>query len=272
MNPKNENSNTNHAMHICFDRIVPADSNSAHAVAQQAAFEHHSRELTRQLKSAGLDPSATLHVARMAVSLSKKWNNGQELKCRFLGGSAKQRKGVETKAHIWEQYANIKLKFVTTADAEIRIAFGPDPGSWSAVGIDCLVESYFPKHQPTMNFGWLTDTTPDTEYERVVVHEFGHAIGCVHEHQSPKANLQWNVQKVYEVFSGAPNYWSKAEIDSNILQKYSPKGMAETAFDEQSIMLYQFDAALFRNNHGTPLNQQLSPHDEQFIAAMYPKS
>jgi len=47
--------------------------------------------------------------------------------------------------------------------------------------------------------------------------------------------------------------------------------MAETRFDLKSIMLYQFDGALFKNGKGTPLNFELSDHDKQFIAQMYPK-
>jgi hypothetical protein len=34
------------------------------------------------------------------------------------------------------------------------------------VGTDCLVASYFPEHQPTMNFGWLKDDTAEREYQR----------------------------------------------------------------------------------------------------------
>jgi hypothetical protein len=47
--------------------------------------------------------------------------------------------------------------------------------------------------------------------------------------------------------------------------------MAETAFDDASIMLYQFDGALFKNGKGTPLNGHLSDRDKAFIAQMYPK-
>lgn len=271
MTTKTTNADSKHPLHICFDRVIPGDVDLARAAAQHAAAEHHTRAIYSRARSAGLDPSAIMHVARMAVSLTKKWEDGRELKCRFLSGSPAQRKRVQAKAHIWEQYANIKFKFVTTTNAEIRIAFGPDTGSWSAVGTDCLVEQYFPRHQPTMNYGWLEDNTDDTEYERVVVHEFGHALGCIHEHQSPKAHLQWNKQKVYQVFSGPPNYWTKEDIDFNILQKYSQKGMAETAFDDLSIMLYQFDGALFKNGKGTPSNEHLSDHDKRFIATMYPK-
>jgi len=43
----------------------------------------------------------------------------------------------------------------------------------------------FHHHEPTMNYGWLKDDTDDVEYRRVVIHEFGHALGAIHEHQNP---------------------------------------------------------------------------------------
>jgi hypothetical protein len=205
----------------------------------------------------------------MAVIASKTWPAGSSLRCRFLGGSATQQAKVIHKAKIWEQYANIHIDFVTDADAQVRIGFLPDQGSWSAIGPDCLDAQAFPPDQPTMNFGWLEDDTDDTEYERVVVHEFGHALGCIHEHQSPTEKLQWNVEAVYAQFSGPPNNWDKATIDQNILEKYSPNGVTATIFDRHSIMLYQFPAALFLNHVGTPLNTHLSKKDEAFIAQLY---
>jgi len=104
----------------------------------------------------------------------------------------------------------------------------------------------------------------------VVVHEFGHALGCIHEHQSPTEDLKWNADAVYQAFSGPPNYWSKDEIDHNILQKYSPEGISATSFDTDSIMLYQFDGSLFTDGVGTPLNTHLSDKDKGMIAQMYP--
>ncbi|KIW12685.1 hypothetical protein PV08_09963 [Exophiala spinifera] len=121
-----------------------------------------------------------------------------------------------------------------------------------------------------MNFGWLTDDTSESEFSRVIIHEFGHALGCIHEHQHPNVELKWDVNAVYDYFMGPPNNWKKEVIDSNIFQKYDIASTRATAFDEKSIMLYMFDSNLFTDHRGTPNNVVLSSTDKQFIAKMYP--
>jgi hypothetical protein len=237
---------------------------------REAALLHATGAATAREAFHTLDPTKTIPAPHMAVIVSKAWPTGSRLKCRFLDGSPTQRAKVIHKAKMWEQYANIHIDFVTSKDEQVRIAFQPGQGSWSALGHDSLNATYFPQTDPTMNFGWLTDTTEDAEYERVVVHEFGHALGCIHEHQSPTEKLAWNVEEVYAQFSGPPNNWDKETIDSNILDKYSPKGIHATIFDRHSIMLYQFPAELFLDSVSTPSNTRLSKKDKAFIAQMYP--
>jgi len=236
---------------ICFDRIIPASQQPSRAAAHNAAVARYaaavqdkvaavSRDLpptaTFKQRVAAIGPLGELHASdpvqrtRMAIINQKIWQDRNTLRCKFLDGDDFQKGKVKDKADIWLDYANLKIEFVD-GDAEIRISFQADPGSWSAIGNDCLVSSYFPVDQPTMNFGWLRDDTSDDEYERVVVHEFGHALGCIHEHQSPTENLDWNMDAVYAAFSGPPNNWSKDEIDQNILQKYSPEGISASQFD-----------------------------------------
>ncbi len=42
------------------------------------------------------------------------------------------------------------------------------------------------KSEPTMNLGWVTNEASTSDKERgTILHEFGHALGLLHEHQSP---------------------------------------------------------------------------------------
>jgi len=275
-----------HSHHTCFDRVIPHNLDPRTA-AHEAAISHYVTAVKAATKNTvtldaplhqhleSISKLGELHanhpvmIARMALIDNRKWEAGHKLTCRFIDGDKSQQAKVIAKAKIWERYADIHIEFGSDSSAEVRISFEADPGSWSAVGQDCLVTSYFHKNAPTMNFGWLRDDTDDKEYERVVVHEFGHALGCIHEHQQPNEHLNWDTNAVYAEFSGPPNNWSKADIDSNILQKYSPEGISASRFDRKSIMLYQFDASLFTDHKATPLNYQLSKEDKTMIGQMY---
>ena len=256
-------------MHTCIDRVVPLGMD-ARVDAGHEAGVMVARNLMGGAPLKDLDAS-TIHSARMAMASAKMWPKAKKLRCRFLDGSPTQKAKVQAQAKTWEKFANVQIVFGNDPQSEVRISFKADAGSWSAVGTDCRVKQYFPLDEPTMNFGWLEDNTAATEYRRVVVHEFGHALGCIHEHQSPTEKLKWDKAAVYAAFSGPPNNWSKADIDHNILQKYSPAGIAASAFDMQSIMLYQFDASLFLDHTATPENTRLSALDKSFIGKMYPK-
>lgn len=252
---------------ICFERIIPDELDPERPVR---------RVLREQMvASAGrrLNPNEVSHLARMAVVNTKKWAAGTTLRCRFLDGTPTMRRKVQTIAKRWESYCSIRFRFVESGPAEIRISFFADAGSWSAVGRDALNTQYFPTHQPTMNYGWLRDGTDNAEYERVVLHEFGHALGCIHEHQSPTFTRRWNVEAVMRYFQGPPNYWSPQDIQHNVLSKYSRQGVSATQFDPRSIMLYSFDGALFGDGLGpTNSNRALSAYDIRMIGSMYPRA
>ncbi|MCU1349922.1 MAG: hypothetical protein JWO56_2952 [Acidobacteria bacterium] len=219
-----------------------------------------------------LQPGASFHPMKMALFTGKMWDpKGRTLGVRFLDGTKKQRAQTQKYATVWSNFANITFNFKAGANAEIRVSFAADPGSWSACGTDCLLRNAFPKNEATMNFGWLRDDSAETEWRRVVTHEFGHALGAIHEHQNPKGGIQWNLPAVYRAFQGPPNNWSKADVDFNIVQKYSADQLNATNYDSASIMLYSFPPELVLNHVATPNNTDLSAMDKQFIAEKYPK-
>jgi len=250
----------------CVDRILEG---SLAEQANQAAWRERFQNQPLRTLSPGASPTSVPEPMAMAILTDKMWKSGRMLRVRFLDGEAAVKAKVEQKAHLWESYANIKFLFGEDPDAEIRISFVHDPGSWSYLGTDALV---IPKDQPTVNFGWLRANTPDAEYERVVVHEFGHALGCIHEHSSPAANIPWNKPVVYRYYAGPPNNWPPAKVDANVFYKYSETVTNHTVFDPSSIMLYPISKEFTDGVFETKMNEQMSDLDKTFIASQYPQA
>jgi hypothetical protein len=201
-----------------------------------------------------------------AIVTANKWKRGQTLKVKFLDGIESVQRRVIRWAQMWSQYANIRFTFGTEANADIRVSFR-QAGSWSYIGTDAL---NIPAGQPTMNYGWLTPTTPDDEYSRVVLHEFGHALGLIHEHQNPTVNIPWNKPAVYAYYRRT-NGWTKQMVDQNLFKTYSRELTQFTKFDSRSIMLYSISKELTVGGFEVGWNRTLSPTDIEFIRQMYPR-
>lgn len=205
--------------------------------------------------------------ARGAVITSKKWQPGQTLRVRFLDGDPIVHQKIEAVAHQWSQYANIRFEFGNDPNAEIRISCRTG-GSWSYLGKDALGVA---QEQPTMNYGWLTPDSSDEEYSRVVLHEFGHALGCIHEHQHPEAGIPWNRDAVYRYYMEVNN-WTKEQVDNNLFAQYGKDVTQFSHFDTQSIMLYAIPKELTTNGFEVGWNRYLSDTDKAFMGAIYPPS
>jgi len=202
----------------------------------------------------------------MAANIRYLWQPGTTLCTRFLGGDPAVRKKVEHYAHQWKQYANIKFKFVEAGSAQIRISFAENSGSWSWLGTRSLIWS--DEQIPTMNFGWLSPDSDETEYTGVVLHEFGHALGCIHEHQHPENGIPWNREKAYAYY--AQQGWTRAEIDTQVFQRYSTTVTQFSQCDSTSIMMYPIPQEITTDNFTVGWNRELSATDKEFIGKLYP--
>ncbi len=207
-------------------------------------------------------------MPRAAVERMKLWEKGRRLKVRFLDGSGEVQNKVAAIAKEWEAIANLTLDFVSGGATTIRVSFAEEGFSWSTIGTDALI---VPSSEATMNFGWLEPNTALREYQRVVRHEFGHALGMIHEHQNPAAQGQipWDKPKVYAYY--AQQGWSKADVDSNIFDVYSEDSTNHTAFDETSIMEYAIPDSLTIGSYAIGWNTELSGADVEFMRRQYPK-
>jgi serralysin len=204
---------------------------------------------------------------RLALMKDLRWEAGSTLHASFMDGDARVQEKVALVAQEWMRHANLKLLFSTNPTAQIRISFQPG-GSWSYIGTECLG---IPKDKPTMNLGWLRPDTADDEYSRVVLHEFGHALGCIHEHRSPAGGIQWNEKEVLAYYAGPPNHWDEATTRHNILETYNRSMTASSEFDPESIMIYPILKEFTLNGFEVGWNRGLSDRDKAFIREMYPE-
>ncbi len=205
---------------------------------------------------------------RGAILNNKKWPTGVTLRVKFLSGNSFVQNKVKQYAQTWSKYANITFKFVSSSsNADIKIAFDTTEGSWSYIGKDC---QSIPQNKPSMNFGWFNNSTTDTEFRRTTIHEFGHALGFIHEHQHPAAGIPWDKPKVYAFYAGAPNYWDRAKVDQNIFKKYSVFQTNFSSYDKLSIMHYSVPSSLTTTSFSVGNNTVLSTTDKNFVRSVYP--
>jgi hypothetical protein len=207
----------------------------------------------------------------LAIFVRKLWKPGYELKIRFFSGTEWQQNKVKEHAPQWTEYANIKFTFLDDAASaipDILIDFNPTKGSWSYLGTDSGY--YSSRGEPSMNLGWITDQKTERDIRAVIQHEFGHALGAVHEHESPRANIPWNKKQVYKDLGGPPNMWDRHKVDNNMFTKYSSADVQGTEFDPYSIMLYFYPKEWTTDHKGTRYNTELSQHDKDYIKFCYP--
>ena len=203
----------------------------------------------------------------LALEWRKQWQPGQELRIRFLDGDAQTKTLVEQIARTWLRHAGLHFVFGDRHTTELRITFSGN-GYWSYVGTDAL---RIHPDRPTMRLGGLSAGRDPALLRRVVLHEFGHAIGCVHEQSSPAAAIPWNEPAVYAYYRKY-SAWSDEEIRRNVLLRYSAATTRFTAHDPASIMQYAVPASLTVGGYQIPWNNELSPGDKSFIARMYPRA
>lgn len=216
----------------------------------------------------GAGPVGT-STEKAALVKGNKWPPGSAVRVGFMDGTPAQQALVRNSAEGWiaPGFANLKFSWGPANAADIRISFAYS-GSWSVIGTSCRS---VPKARPTMNFGWLSPGITDDEAQRVILHEFGHALGLIHEHQNPLNKIAWNKPAVYDDLSGPPNNWDKATIDHNMFETYPKQDIQGTKLDPSSIMMYPIPASWVTDpRHAVGLNSGLSAIDKAFIKKAYP--
>ena len=196
-------------------------------------------------------------------TVTRETNNTLILKVVFLDGTAAEQALVKEIAPQWSQHANVQFEFVRGGASDIRVGFDPKGGHWSMVG----TAARYKQGQKTMNLALRGRAT--AQEGRVILHEFGHALGLKHEHQNPNLSIQWNESVIIAEMQEKQG-WDEARTRHNVLNRLDVKQMNSTMFDENSIMLYPIPNRWTIGNFETRWNTTLSDTDKKFIGKLYP--
>lgn len=241
-------------------------------------------ELTRFVPTEAKGPLA--RQVRGVVARAITWRPGQTVKVCFKAGSRGAQERVIRVAREWMQFANVVFDFhegggprQCTGGEDIKIDFVDNKGWWSAYG------TISRQRDPSMNLQFFGVDTPrytngqpvsELELRRIILHEFGHALGMMHEHQSPNAECDKEINWDAAYRMGAQMGWDKDMVHAQMRQLANADEFNMTTVDRRSIMHYSLAPDLFTQGRQSkcwvPDNNDLSEQDRMFIASIYPRT
>lgn len=198
----------------------------------------------------------------------KLWDNHARIKILFLNGSNEQHLRVKRVSKQWTEYANVDFLFftegqITNKQSDIRVMIkGNCTGSFSYVGKQ---SRNVPEDKPTLCFTDLENFT--------ILHEFGHALGFIHEHFHPEFTPKLAndfADQCVKIYGWDKNYCKDAFID-----KHNQAVVLD--YDVKSVMQYNLSSTrekvlLKSEFHHDILGSQgiLSLNDRLTVADLYP--
>lgn len=203
----------------------------------------------------------------MAALTSYMWEQNKKLQVYFMEGSEELINKTLEFANIWNEHCNVSFVRTKNRDkSHLRVAY-KNTGCWSYIGNVALQIN---KSEPTINLEISNLPSNEPEFKRIVLHEFGHALGLIHEHQSPPAEMKWKKSYVYRYFYFRYG-WNKQLVDTNLFDEYENYNKLYSTLDKKSVMAYYLPKEFTENEMEFPLNYNLSKMDIDYIGKLYPK-
>jgi hypothetical protein len=192
------------------------------------------------------------------------WNVGATIHVRFINGNGEQHAQVMALAKEWEQYANIKFVQTKSEPSQIRVEFSDRKENYSFLGTDAHQAE---PEENTLHFELGLFDEP-TRLKRIVLHEFGHVLGFMHEHSIPDSGIKWNKDTIYKEY--AKFGWDKDIVDEQLFSVYERPYTNGLKYDKNSIMCFPIHHWQTTNGHSVDWNAEISEGDKELTGLIYP--
>jgi hypothetical protein len=167
-------------------------------------------------------------------------------------------------ANQWQPYSGIKFTPVQKPEqSDIRVSLRVK-NTWSLIGTSALKEK-FTACTMGLNYLDITYRKDPKKFRSIVLHEFGHALGLIHEHRHPEMTLLWDTAAVLHFYKQYSTTW----VFQNVIDKYSATTGFYDSPDPKSIMIYAIPDTLLKNKKGIKQPDSLSIQDQYFVHKIY---
>lgn len=155
------------------------------------------------------------------------------------------------------------------ADVVVEIAHAND--SWSHIGPPPTAPG-----EPSMKIGANLrrlahdpSLAQSDDFRHRVLHEFGHMLGFIHEHQTPAATLQWDIDAICSDPAVKARGWGPGDIEAQVIAHLEGLPASSSRYDASSVMHYPFPPGWVKGAHPTPPNARLSEDDIEGVRRVF---